>query len=58
MTDTRTDAKVQFGEPMGFIGVPWRNMGERLLTEEEMINGSRTPRSTPAWVMGMTAPHS
>jgi hypothetical protein len=36
-TDQSTNTtKVQLGEPMSFIGVASRNMGERLLTGAEM----------------------
>lgn len=30
--------EVQLGEPMSVTGVTYRNMGEELLTEAEMIN--------------------
>ena len=36
-TDQSTDTtKVQLGEPMSFIGVTYRNMGEELLIGTEM----------------------
>lgn len=37
MTDQGTDTiKVQVGEPMSFIGMPYRNLGEGLFTGREM----------------------
>lgn len=37
MADQSTDTtKLQFCEPMGFIGVTYGNMGERLLVEARM----------------------
>ena len=46
MTDQST-TKVQLGEPMSFIGVTYRNMGEGLLTGAEMTQGQLYHQSPP-----------
>ena len=50
--EPRTDqsahtTKVLLGEPISFIGVTYRNMGEGLLTGAEM-----TPEPTLTWMSG------
>jgi hypothetical protein len=43
--------KVQLREPMSFIGVPYRSMGEGLLTEAEMTQRTAaSAKITPAWM--------
>lgn len=50
-TDQSTNTnKVQPGEPMSFIGVNYRNMGEEILTKEKIVSKTAaSPKSTPAW---------
>lgn len=46
MADRSTDTtKVQLGEPMSFIGVTHRNMGEGLLIGAEMTQRCLQPQS-------------
>lgn len=44
--------EVQVREPVSFIGVIYRSMGKRLLTEVEMAQSSRITNACPA---GMAA---
>lgn len=49
MTDQSTDiTKVQFGEPVSFVGVTYKNMGESLLLGGEItqrqLNHQRAPQ--------------
>lgn len=52
MIDPSTDmTKVQFGEPISFIGVVYMSKSEGLLTRVERTQRQvLSPRDTPAWV--------
>lgn len=39
--------KVQFGEPISFIGITYRNVGEGLLTGAEITQTNALPKHTP-----------
>lgn len=50
--EPRTDqsahtTKVLLGEPMGFIGVTYRNVGEGLFTEADITQSQLHPQSPP-----------
>lgn len=48
MTDESTDiTKVQFGEPVSFVGVTYRNMGESLLIGGEITQRQLNHRRPP-----------
>lgn len=50
MTDQSTDTtNAQFGEPMSFIGITYKWMGEGLFTGAE-VTQSHHQKSTLAWV--------
>lgn len=50
LRDRRDTTKVQLGEPMGFIGVTYRIIDERLLAGAEVIQRQLHSKPTPAWV--------